>query len=41
MYDFMELFAPHLTRRLVDQAWHCQSRTEVEAMFEHIELPTF
>ncbi len=41
MYEFMELFAPHLTRRLVDQAWHCQSRTEVEAMFEHIELPTF
>jgi LysR family cys regulon transcriptional activator len=24
MYDFIELFAPHLTRRLVDQAWHCQ-----------------
>lgn len=41
MYDFIELFAPHLTRKVVDEAWHSEGRAEVEAMFEHIELPTY
>lgn len=41
MYDFIELFAPHLTRRVVDEAWHLQGSAEVDAMFEHVELPVF
>jgi len=41
MYEFMELFAPHLTREVVDKAWHLQGKAEVEALFEHVELPTY
>ncbi|MBP6381811.1 MAG: HTH-type transcriptional regulator CysB [Pseudomonadales bacterium] len=40
MYEFIELFAPHLTREVVDKAWHLQGKAEVEALFEHVELPT-
>jgi len=41
MYEFIELFAPHLTREVVDKAWHLQNKAEVEALFEHVELPAF
>lgn len=40
MYDFIERFAPHLTREMVDEATHQSSRADVEALFEGIELPT-
>ena len=39
MYDFMELFAPHLTRELINQAFEAQSRSEVEHLFDDIVLP--
>ncbi|MGF1686443.1 HTH-type transcriptional regulator CysB [Photobacterium japonica] len=39
MYDFMERFAPHLTRNVVDQAVALKSNAEIEAMFTHIPLP--
>ncbi len=39
MYDFMELFAPHLTRERVDQAFALQTRAEVDALFADVELP--
>jgi LysR family cys regulon transcriptional activator len=41
MYDFIELFAPHLTRAVVDEAYHRHSKSEVEGLFEHFELPTY
>ncbi len=41
MYEFIELFAPHLTREVVDKAWHLQGKAEVEALFEGVELPTY
>ena len=41
MYDFVELFAPHLTPELVDQAYQCHSKQELDALFESIELPTY
>jgi len=42
MYDFMERFAPHLTKEMVDRVVaHQGSRTEVEALFKSIELPTY
>ena len=41
MYEFIELFAPHLTREIVDKAWHLQGKAEVEALFEGVELPTY
>ena len=39
MYDFMERFAPHLTRNVVDQAVALKSNAEIEAMFTSIPLP--
>ncbi|HQY70322.1 MAG TPA: HTH-type transcriptional regulator CysB [Pseudomonadales bacterium] len=41
MYEFIELFAPHLTREIVDKAWQLQGKAEVEALFEGVELPTY
>jgi LysR family cys regulon transcriptional activator len=40
MYEFIQRFAPHLTRDRVDAAAHQSSRADVEALFEDIELPT-
>ena len=39
MYDFMERFAPHLTRDLVDKALALKTPYEVEQLFENVELP--
>lgn len=39
MYDFIQLFAPHLTRELVDRAMQLRERREVEALFAEIDLP--
>ena len=39
MYDFIELFAPHLTRRVVDDAFACSNASEREAMFADMVLP--
>ncbi|WP_300411254.1 HTH-type transcriptional regulator CysB [uncultured Alcanivorax sp.] len=39
MYDFLEAFAPHLTRDQVDAAIKAPNREEREALFEGIELP--
>ena len=39
MYDFIELFAPHLTRNLVDAAFAADSKAEVESLFENLTLP--
>ena len=40
MYEFLKSFAPHLTRRLVDQAIRAGSGPELAALFEHLDLPT-
>ena len=39
MYDFIERFAPHLTREQVDAAVACGTRVEREALFRDLELP--
>ena len=39
MFDFMELFAPHLTRELVAKAFKTQTQAEVDQLFRKIELP--
>ena len=41
MYEFLQLLAPHLTRRLVDRAGNASSTTDVEALFADVELPIF
>ena len=40
MYDFIELFAPHLNRDIVTQAFQLQSREELDELFSNIELPS-
>jgi len=40
MYDFIELFAPHLNRDIVTQAFKLQSREELDELFSNIELPS-
>ena len=39
MYDFMERFAPHLTRDVVEKACLLRNQQEVDKMFESIILP--
>ena len=41
MYEFIELFAPHLTRDVVDAAFARHSKAELDELFSHLELPTF
>ncbi|MDX1801583.1 MAG: LysR substrate-binding domain-containing protein, partial [Marinobacter sp.] len=42
MYDFIQRFAPHLTRERVDDAVaHQGSRQEIEGLFSDVELPTY
>ena len=41
MYEFVELFAPHLNRNVIEQAWHATSRNEVDEIFADIELPMY
>ncbi|WP_461515755.1 HTH-type transcriptional regulator CysB [Porticoccus sp.] len=39
MYDFIELFAPHLTRERVDEACSIHARDDLEKFFSSVELP--
>ncbi|MFK7913201.1 MAG: HTH-type transcriptional regulator CysB [Pseudomonadales bacterium] len=39
MYQFIEAFAPHLDRRVVEAAVACSTRAERDALFAEIELP--
>jgi hypothetical protein len=39
MYEFMQLFAPHLNRRLVDRAQSTAASADVDKLFADIELP--
>ncbi|WP_231757418.1 HTH-type transcriptional regulator CysB [Microbulbifer elongatus] len=41
MYEFIQQFAPHLTRELIDQAAQASSRAEVDELFSHIDLPVY
>jgi LysR family cys regulon transcriptional activator len=41
MYDFMQLFAPHLTKDIVDKSCKLHSRVEVDELFSGIDLPVF
>ena len=39
MFDFIELFAPHLTREVVERSLACTNRAQREAMFQGSKLP--
>lgn len=40
MYDFIEMFAPHLTRELVQATSNCRSQLELDDIFKEVSLPT-
>lgn len=39
MYEFMELFAPHLTKEVVEAAFSKSNRAELDELFADIDLP--
>jgi LysR family transcriptional regulator, cys regulon transcriptional activator len=39
MYDFIERFAPHLTKSVVEQAMMQKNAEEVEKLFKGLTLP--
>ncbi len=39
MYEFIELFAPHLNKALVDEALNAKTNEEIEHLFAEVELP--
>lgn len=41
MYEFIELFAPHLTKEIVTEAYTCSSKNELEELFSTINLPVY
>lgn len=41
MYDFIEQFAPHLTKETVERALACTTKIELEAMFASLTLPEY
>ncbi len=41
MYEFIEDFAPHLSRDVVTDAFGCQSKAELAELFSQLELPVY
>ncbi|MGH1438841.1 MAG: HTH-type transcriptional regulator CysB [Cellvibrionaceae bacterium] len=41
MYEFIESFAPHLSRNLVEEAYSCTSKLELDELFQDIQLPVY
>lgn len=41
MYEFIELFAPHLTRDVVEEAYQRHSKAELDELFSGIDLPVY
>ena len=41
MYEFIESFAPHLSRSMVEQAYSCSSKLELDELFENTILPVY
>ncbi|MDP6097880.1 MAG: HTH-type transcriptional regulator CysB [Gammaproteobacteria bacterium] len=39
MYDFIEMFAPHLDKNLIQETIYRQSRNELEELFSQVTLP--
>ena len=41
MFEFIQMFAPHLTQAVVEEAYQRTNKAEVEELFESIELPVY
>lgn len=39
MYEFIEELAPHLTKSIVDDAFSCSSKVELDELFSNVNLP--
>jgi LysR family cys regulon transcriptional activator len=39
MYEFIEKFAPHLTREVVNQAYSCSTKVELDELFDSLTIP--
>lgn len=39
MYDFIALFAPHLTKEVVEKATRAHNQDELDNLFQHVKLP--
>lgn len=39
IYDFIALFAPHLTRELIERAIALREKREIDALFANVQLP--
>jgi LysR family cys regulon transcriptional activator len=39
MCDFIEKFAPHLTRDVLAKAVQCHTKAELDELFDGVELP--
>ena len=39
MYEFIERFAPHLTKQVVEKAMMLKTNEDVEKMFKDLTLP--
>jgi LysR family cys regulon transcriptional activator len=39
IYDFIRIFAPHLTRELIDAAMELREKKDLDNLFKNIELP--
>ena len=41
MYEFIELFAPHLNRQIIDEAYRCGSKVELDELFGNLDIPSY
>ncbi len=41
MFDFIEQFAPHLTKEVVEEAYQRHTKQELDDLFAHIDLPVY
>tara|TARA_R110002074_G_scaffold402287_1_gene606283 strand:- start:106768 stop:107742 length:975 start_codon:yes stop_codon:yes gene_type:complete len=41
MYEFIRLFAPHLTKELIDTAMELKEQTAINQLFENIQIPHY
>ncbi len=41
MFEFIEKFAPHLNKEVVNEAFNRHSKLELDELFSHVELPDY
>ncbi len=41
MFEFIEMFAPHLTKELVNEAFNCHSKLEIDELFANVKVPHY